>query len=98
MGLTAAPWYHPSEIVLGRVFDALKDEYPRESYQLITKLGKYGPKVKHHTYDKESVRQSVERSLKRLRTDYLDVVCACISLPLMVPEILPSGLPGLHVD
>lgn len=62
--------------MLGRVFERLKDEYPRKSYQIITKLGKYGPKVQHHTYDADSVRSSVERSLKRLRTDYLDVVCA----------------------
>ena len=68
---------------MGRVFEALKDEYPRESYTLITKLGKYGPKVAQHTYDAESTKASVERSLKRLKTDYLDVVCEfCLGVAL----------------
>lgn len=72
---TLAPYYHPSEIILGRALEAVRDEFPRESYTLITKTGKYGPKVKDHIYDSETTRQSVERSLKRLHTDYLDVVC-----------------------
>lgn len=80
--LRTAPWYHPSEIVLGRVFERLKDEYPRESYQIITKLGKYGPKAQHHTYDADSVRASVYRSLKRLKTDYLDIVRKSCSSPV----------------
>lgn len=70
-----APWYHPSEIILGRVFKAIEAEFPRESYTLITKVGKYGPKVQYHTYDAASVKASVERSLKRMNTSYLDAVC-----------------------
>lgn len=49
--------------------------YPRESYRLITKAGKYGEQVAHHVYDPEVIRKSVDRSLKRLGTSYLDVVC-----------------------
>ncbi|WWC71838.1 uncharacterized protein I206_105797 [Kwoniella pini CBS 10737] len=67
-----SPWYHPSEIILGEVFKALN--YPRESYHLITKVGKYGPNSKDHRFDPDTIRKSVERSLKRMNTDYLDVV------------------------
>ncbi|WRT70394.1 uncharacterized protein IL334_007392 [Kwoniella shivajii] len=69
-----SPWYHPSEIVLGNIFKALESDYPRGSYHLITKVGKFGPNSKDHHFDRVSVRKSVERSLKRLNTDYLDVV------------------------
>jgi hypothetical protein len=55
--------------------DAVKDEFPRESYTIITKCGKYGSTVKDHVFDPETTKQSVERSLKRFHTDYLDVVC-----------------------
>ena len=73
---SVAPFYHPSEIILGRALAQLKDEYPRSSYTLITKVGKYGEKVGDHVYDPETIRASVQRSLRRLGTDYLDVVCA----------------------
>jgi aryl-alcohol dehydrogenase-like predicted oxidoreductase len=55
----------------------LKDEHPRDSYSIITKTGKYGPKAKDHIYDPEVTKKAVERSLKRFNTDYLDVVCTC---------------------
>jgi aryl-alcohol dehydrogenase-like predicted oxidoreductase len=56
----------------------LKDEFPRESYTIITKTGKYGPTVKDHIYDPEVTKKGVERSLKRFNTDYLDAVCKSI--------------------
>ena len=67
--------YHPSEIVLGRALALVEKEFPRAGYTLITKVGKYGKKVGDHVYDPATIRASVERSLKRLGTDYLDVVC-----------------------
>ncbi|GMK58164.1 hypothetical protein CspeluHIS016_0501960 [Cutaneotrichosporon spelunceum] len=76
-GMTAfdtAPHYHPSEMILGHALAAVRDEYPRESYVLITKAGKYGAKLADHDYAPEVIRASVERSLRRLQTDYLDVV------------------------
>ncbi|CAK9783576.1 Aldo/keto reductase [Cutaneotrichosporon oleaginosum] len=69
-----APHYHPSEIILGHALAALRDEFPRSSYAIITKAGKYGPTVKDHDYAPETIKASVERSLRRLQTDYLDVV------------------------
>lgn len=78
-----APFYHPSELVLGRALahPAVRTEFPRESYKIITKTGKFGPKLKDHVYDPEVIRRSVERSLRRLQTDYLDVVCEWLYLP-----------------
>ncbi|KAI5451161.1 hypothetical protein NCC49_002037 [Naganishia albida] len=69
-----APHYHPSEIILGKALKALRDEYPRESYQIITKTGKFSPMLKDHDLSENMTRLCVERSLKRFETDYLDVV------------------------
>lgn len=60
---------------MGHCLRALAAEYPRESYQIITKVGKYGPEAKDHVYEPDVVKRSVERSLRRLGTSYLDVVC-----------------------
>jgi aryl-alcohol dehydrogenase-like predicted oxidoreductase len=79
--LTPAPHYHPSEIILGHALAALRDEFPRSSYAIITKAGKYGPRVQDHDYAPATIRASVERSLRRLQTEYLDVVCASPPYP-----------------
>jgi D-arabinose 1-dehydrogenase len=73
----SAPHYHPSEIVLGKALKALRQEFPRESYHIITKTGKYSPFLKDHDLSENMTRLCVERSLKRFETDYLDVVCEC---------------------
>lgn len=77
-GITAfdtAPHYHPSEIILGKCLYALKDEFPRDKYSIITKCGKYSPRKEDHVLDEDLLRACVERSLKRFKTDYLDVIC-----------------------
>ncbi|KAJ6627480.1 NADP-dependent oxidoreductase domain-containing protein [Mycena sp. CBHHK59/15] len=74
-GITAfdtSAYYGPSEILLGNALLALKDEFPRSSYQLMTKCGRYG--MSNFDYSPETIRQTVKRSLERLHTDYLDVV------------------------
>ncbi|KAJ7063564.1 Aldo/keto reductase [Mycena amicta] len=65
-------YYEPSEVLLGNALLALKDEFPRSSYQLMTKCGRYG--MSNFDYSPATIRESVKRSLERLRTDYLDVV------------------------
>ncbi|KAJ7067964.1 Aldo/keto reductase [Mycena amicta] len=65
-------YYGPSEVLLGSALLALKDEFPRSSYQLMTKCGRYG--MSNFDYSPATIRDSVKRSLERLRTDYLDVV------------------------
>jgi len=69
-----SPSYHPSELILGQALQSLRSEYPRSSYKIITKCGKYGPLPEDHVLDEKTVRASVERSLRRFGTDYLDVV------------------------
>ncbi|KAF8897165.1 NADP-dependent oxidoreductase domain-containing protein [Infundibulicybe gibba] len=51
-------YYGPSEIVLGHALKSLETEFPRSTYQLMTKCGRYG----------------CQRSLSRLQTSYLDTV------------------------
>ncbi|KAI0260927.1 NADP-dependent oxidoreductase domain-containing protein [Gloeopeniophorella convolvens] len=69
-----APYYDSSEIVLGTALKALELEFPRASYQLITKVGRYGPELTDFDYSAGAIRRSVQRSLQRLHTEYLDVV------------------------
>ncbi|GLB33447.1 putative aldo keto reductase [Lyophyllum shimeji] len=65
-------YYGPSEIVLGNALQALKSEFPRSSYKLMTKCGRYG--TSDFDYSPARIRASVKNSLERLQTDYLDVV------------------------
>ncbi|KAI0313454.1 Aldo/keto reductase family-domain-containing protein [Amylostereum chailletii] len=67
-----SPYYGVSEIVLGTALKALEPEFPRASYQLMTKCGRYGPDA--FDYTPATLRRSVARSLARLHTPYLDVV------------------------
>ncbi|KAJ7590756.1 Aldo/keto reductase [Mycena floridula] len=74
-GITAfdtSAYYGPSELVLGNALQLLKDEFPRLSYKLITKCGRFGPS--NFDYSPTSIRDCVNRSLKRLQTPYLDAV------------------------
>ncbi|VDC06228.1 unnamed protein product [Peniophora sp. CBMAI 1063] len=67
-----SPYYGISEIVLGTALKALEAEFPRESYQLMTKCGRYGGA--DFDYSPATIRRSVQRSLERLHTSYLDAV------------------------
>ncbi|KAM6495684.1 Aldo/keto reductase [Amanita muscaria] len=65
-------YYGKSEIVLGNILKALELEFPRSSYQLMTKCGRYG--TSSFDYSQKNIRESVMNSLRRLQTDYLDTV------------------------
>ncbi|KAF8665644.1 hypothetical protein AX16_000099 [Volvariella volvacea WC 439] len=65
-------YYGPSEIVLGNALKSLENEFPRSSYQLMTKCGRYGPL--NFDYTPTTIRDTVKRSLERLQTGYLDTV------------------------
>jgi len=69
-----APYYDNSEVVLGTALKALEVEFPRGSYKLLSKVGRYGPTSTHFDYSPDAIRRSVRRSLQRLHTQYLDVV------------------------
>ncbi|GJJ07659.1 hypothetical protein Clacol_010570 [Clathrus columnatus] len=69
-----APYYGSSEIILGAILRSLSGTYPRTSYKLITKAGRYpGPNGGTFDYNPKTIRNSVLRSLSRLGTDHLDV-------------------------
>ena len=72
--IDTSPYYEPSEQLLG---DALSQaefvaKYPRQDYILMTKVGRIA--ATKFDYSPEGIRQSVRRSMERLKTDYLDVV------------------------
>lgn len=68
--LDTAPAYGNSEERLGTL---LKHE--RESWIISTKAGETFINGKSHfDFSKQALEQSIERSLKRLQTDYLDIV------------------------
>lgn len=69
-----SPYYGPSEDLLGQALSTpeIRHAHPRDSYHLLTKVGRLA--ASSFDYSPAWVRRSVERSLARLRTDYLDVV------------------------
>ena len=68
--IDTSPYYGRglSESLLGFALDGI----PRDSYYLGTKLGRYAPS--HFDFSAKRVRESVDISLERMRTDYLDIV------------------------
>lgn len=67
-----SPYYFPSEFTLGNILARLEPEFPRSSYYITTKCGRYGPDAKHFDYSPEKVDSSIRASCHRLGTDYLD--------------------------
>jgi aryl-alcohol dehydrogenase-like predicted oxidoreductase len=88
--IDTAPFYGRgmSEVLLGI---ALQD-VPRSEYTLCTKLGRYD--LAHFDFRTDRVFESVDVSLHRLRTDYLDIVLChdieFVSLQQIVDETLPA--------
>ncbi|KAF9779561.1 Aldo/keto reductase [Thelephora terrestris] len=82
-------YYGPSEIVLGSILKALMVEFPRESYRLITKCGRYGLTPADFDYSPSTIRRSVRRSLERLGTTYLDVVYLH-DVEMVAEEVMPK--------
>lgn len=69
-----SPYYGPAEELLGNALDSpfVHENFPRRDYFLLTKVGRKGGS--HFDYSASWVRRSVQNSLSRLRTRYLDVV------------------------
>ncbi|KAA8642127.1 hypothetical protein EYZ11_001235 [Aspergillus tanneri] len=85
-----SPYYGPAEELLGRALNTefVRSRYPRHSYQLLTKVGRIAAGA--FDYTPQWVRQSVRRSLRRLHTDYLDVVY-CHDVEFVTPaEVLAA--------
>jgi D-arabinose 1-dehydrogenase len=74
LAIDTSPFYEPSEELLGEAqpHPSITSEYSRSNYILMTKVGRLG--ADQFDYSPAWIRQSVERSLHRLRTSYLDVV------------------------
>lgn len=69
-----SPYYGPAEELLGKALDSpfVHDNFPRQDYFLLTKVGRISGS--HFDYSAPWVRSSIQNSLSRLRTSYLDVV------------------------
>ena len=69
-----SPYYGPSEQILGEALDIdfVRTNFPRDDFFLITKCGRIGSD--EFDYSREWVYKSIQRSLQRLKTDYLDLV------------------------
>lgn len=69
-----SPYYGDSEVLFGKALFALAQDgvYDREKSILMTKAGRVS--ANEFNYSKEHIRASVERSLRRFHTSYLDVV------------------------
>ncbi|KAI8363952.1 NADP-dependent oxidoreductase domain-containing protein [Blakeslea trispora] len=69
-----SPYYGKSEYFLGDALLEIRNEFPRDHYYISTKVGRYGYTVKECDYSSKRTYESVAESMKRLHTDYLDVV------------------------
>ncbi|RUS21614.1 NADP-dependent oxidoreductase domain-containing protein [Endogone sp. FLAS-F59071] len=69
-----SPYYGRSEFILGDALHSLVDEFPRSRYYISTKVGRYGYYAREFDYSVARVTASVEESLRRLHTDYIDIV------------------------
>ncbi|KAI9823067.1 MAG: hypothetical protein M1832_002721 [Thelocarpon impressellum] len=69
-----SPYYGPAEQLLGKALDTsfVRERFPRGEYFLSTKVGRLGGS--EFDYSPGWVRRSIQRSLERLRTDYVDIV------------------------
>ncbi|KAE8349127.1 L-galactose dehydrogenase (L-GalDH) [Aspergillus coremiiformis] len=80
-----SPYYGPAEELLGRALatDFVQSNFPRHTYRLLTKVGRVASSS--FDYSPEWVRHSVQRSLRRLHTDYIDVVY-CHDVEFVSPQ------------
>lgn len=90
-----SPYYGPSEELLGRALntDYVQREFPRHTYHILTKVGRIG--VSSFDYSPAFVRFSVNRSLQRFGTDYLDVVY-CHDVEFVSPQEVVAAVRELR--
>ena len=90
-----SPYYGPAEEILGTALDTdfVRSNYPRDHYFILTKVGRIAGDV--FDYSPAWIRQSVQRSCKRLKTSYLDVVY-CHDCEFVSPEELLGAVRELR--
>lgn len=87
-----APYYGltRAESALGTALKGV----PRHHYMLATKVGRYGDS--QWDFSREATLRSVDESLQRLRTDYIDLI-QCHDIEYGAPEqLLDEALPALR--
>ncbi|KAJ2714454.1 hypothetical protein H4R19_001720 [Coemansia spiralis] len=90
-----SPYYNDSEARLGAALLELQTEFPRSSYRICTKVGRYGYRAADFDYSAARVVASVNESMRRLHTDYLDVVlCHDVEFVDLV-QVTDVALPAL---
>jgi D-arabinose 1-dehydrogenase len=69
-----SPYYGPSEVLFGDAFSqpAITENFNRTDYILMSKVGRIA--AAKFDYSPSWIRSSINRSLERLKTSYLDVV------------------------
>jgi D-arabinose 1-dehydrogenase len=72
--IDTSPYYGPSEELLGNALKTLTDDgrIIRDNYYICTKVGRI--QLDDFDYSPEWIEKSINRSLSRFHTDYLDVV------------------------
>lgn len=93
---------YTNEEAFGTAFS--KSDIKREDIQLISKCGiqfkaeTRNNKVKHYNYKKDYIIWSVEQSLKKLRTEYLNFLLLHRPSPLMNPDEISEAVSKLKQD
>jgi predicted oxidoreductase len=93
---------YTTEAEFGKAFT--ESQIPRNKVQFISKCGiqhitgNRENKVKHYNYSKDYIVWSVENSLKKLQTDYLDVLLLHRPSPLMVSEEIAVAVTKLKSE
>jgi predicted oxidoreductase len=93
---------YTTEADFGKAFKASK--ISREKLQLITKCGiqlvteSRNNKIKHYDYSKDYIIWSVEESLKKLKTDYVDVFLLHRPSPLMQADEIAEAVGKLKSE
>lgn len=90
--IDVSPYYGltKAETVLGKAIR----EIPRDKFILSTKAGRYGEK--HFDFSKQRVIESLEESLKRLQTDYVDILFLHDIEFGSFDQIIEEGIPALQ--
>ncbi|WP_321825917.1 aldo/keto reductase [Maribacter dokdonensis] len=93
---------YTNEEDFGKAFS--KSSIKREDVQLISKCGiqfnvkERSNRVKHYDYNASYIISSVERSLKMLQTDYLDLLLLHRPSPLMDPSEIAEAIDKLKIE
>lgn len=90
-----SPYYGPAEELLGKALNTpfVHENFPRRDYFLLTKVGRIAGA--EFDYSALYVRRSVQRSLERLHTKYLDVVY-CHDVEFVTPKEVLTAVTELR--